>query len=101
MNLDHELKAALRRKTPGPGLAGKVLERIEREQAVPRGRNFFGSLATRRIAAVLTLTAMLGGWAAHQEFERRRGERAKDEVLLALHIAGAKVRAAQKQVRGE
>ena len=39
-----------------------------------------------------------GGWAAHEEMQRREGERARDEVLLALRIAGSKVRTAQEQV---
>ena len=41
----------------------------------------------------------LGGWAAHTIHERREGERAREQVLLALKIAGEKVRYAQQEVR--
>jgi hypothetical protein len=51
------------------------------------------------VAASVTLTALLGGWAAHTVHERREGERARDQVLLALKIAGEKVRYAQQEVR--
>jgi len=41
---------------------------------------------------------LVGAWSARQIAERREGERARDEVMLALHIAGAKVRYTQTQV---
>jgi hypothetical protein len=44
-------------------------------------------------------TVLAGGWAAWQIRERREGERAKEQVLLAMRIAGEKVRYAQTEVR--
>jgi hypothetical protein len=52
----------------------------------------------RAIAAGLLLTAIAGGWAAQKAIERREGERARAEVLVALHIASSKVRTAQQHV---
>jgi hypothetical protein len=52
----------------------------------------------RAIAAGLLLTAVAGGWAAQKAIEHREGERARAEVLVALHIASSKVRAAQLHV---
>ena len=53
---------------------------------------------TRAIAAGLLITAVAGGWAAQKAIERREGERAREEVLVALHIASSKVRSAQQHI---
>lgn len=91
-----DLKHALARKSPDPGFAGRVMARIEAPDAAPQrsSRPWW-----RAVAATLLLTALGGGWAAHVAIERREGERARDEVMLALRIAGAKVRHAQQHVR--
>lgn len=96
MNLEDDLRRALRRESPAPGFASRVLQRIERDSTPRRSRTTW-----RSIAASLTLTAVLGGWAAHTVHERRQadGERAREQVLLALRIAGEKVRYAQHEVR--
>ena len=100
MNLEHDpstslrtsLKRVLRRQAPPPGFAGRVMQKIERDRGPQR--NWW-----RAVAASLTLTAILGGWSAHVVQKRREGERAKEQVLLALRIAGEKVRIAQDEVR--
>lgn len=95
MNLDHDLRNALRRETPAPGFAGRVLAHIEREEAhKPRVRPFWW-----RAAAASVMLALLGGYAVHERAERREGERAREQVLQALQIAGEKVRYAQQEVR--
>ncbi len=93
MSLEQDLRHALRRESPAPGFASRVLQRIENEQAPKRNRWW------RAVAASVTLTALLGGWGAHTIHERREGERAREQVLLALKIAGEKVRYAQQEVR--
>lgn len=92
MNLEHDLRRVLRRESPPAGFASRVLQRIERD-AAPKRRWM------RAVAASLTLTAILGGWGAREVHQRREGERAKEQVLLALRIAGEKVRHAQHEVR--
>lgn len=92
MNLEHDLKRALRRQSPPAGFASRVLQRVERD-AAPKRRWM------RAAAASLTLTVLLGGWGAREVQQRREGERAKEQVLLALRIAGEKVRHAQHEVR--
>ncbi|HEX2122041.1 MAG TPA: hypothetical protein VHL59_10405 [Thermoanaerobaculia bacterium] len=100
MNLENDpstalrtsLKRALRREAPPAGFAGRVMERIERP---PRTRPVWW----RAAAASLTLAAVLGGYVTHRVVEQRRGERAREEVLRALSIAGEKVRYAQQEVR--
>lgn len=94
MHFEEELERALQRERPAPGFASRVTTTID--AAPPRRARARGWQA---VAATLMLLAMGGGWAAHHEMERRAGERARDQALLALRIAGAKVRYAQEQVR--
>jgi hypothetical protein len=95
MNIESELKNALRRVPPAEGFAARVLARIAAEPAERRQPNWWW----RAAAAALLLAAMLGGLVAHQAIERREGERARRQVMLALRIAGAKVAHAQREVR--
>jgi hypothetical protein len=94
MNLEHDLKRALRRESPAPGFAGRVLARIEQPEIRKR------PVWWRAAAASVTLAALLGGYGAHKVAERRQEERAAEQVLLAMRIAGEKVRYAQQEVRG-
>jgi hypothetical protein len=89
------LRRALRRESPAPGFASRVMQRIERD-AAPRPRQWW-----KAVAASLTLTALIGGGVAYQDHQRRvrEGEQAREQVLLALRIAGEKVRYAQTEVR--
>lgn len=94
MDLDLELKRALRRESPPPDFAAKVMMRIEREHRRSSWQ------AWRAVAAAGLLTAFLGGWAAREAaVQRAEGERAREEVLLALRIASDKLRDAQSHVR--
>ncbi|MBV8519989.1 MAG: hypothetical protein JO197_21535 [Acidobacteria bacterium] len=97
MNLERDLTRALRRTPPPPGFAGRVMQRIEREGVQARRVR---PVWWRAAAASLTLAALLGGYTAHHVIEQRRGEHARDQVLLAMRIAGAKMRYARQQVHG-
>jgi hypothetical protein len=94
MNFEDELHRTLTRKSAPDGFADRVLSRIE----APRQRT---SSTLRRIAAAIVITAALGGLTAHQIIEHRRieeGERARRQLMTALHIASAKMRVAQRAV---
>jgi hypothetical protein len=94
MNFEDDLTRALERKPAPDGFADRVVSRI----AAPRHRT---SWTLRRIAAAIVITASLGGLTAHQIIEHRRieeGERARRELMTALHIASAKMRVAQRAV---
>ena len=96
MNFDDEVSRALARKSAPDGFADRVLSRLDKPAA---SRTSTSTL--RRIAAAIVLTAALGGLTAHQIIEHRRieeGERARRELMTALHIASAKMRAAQRAV---
>ena len=115
MHLEDDLKNALARKSAPDGFAARVMSRIDADEhpssaigadarpspAASRhplswgeGRQRFA----RAIAAGLLITAVAGGWAAQRAIERREGERAREEVLVALHIASSKVRSAQQHI---
>lgn len=94
MNFEGDLTRAFERKSAPDGFADRVLSRLD----APRHRNFS---PLRRIAAAIALTAALGGLTAHQIVEHRRneeGERARRQLMTALHIASAKMRVAQRAV---
>ena len=95
MNFEDELHRTLARKSAPDGFADRVVARLE----TPRHRT--SASALRRIAAAIVITAALGGLTAHQIIEHRRieeGERARRQLMTALHIASAKMRAAQRAV---
>lgn len=93
MNLEDDLKRALRRKAPDPGFAGRVLARIDRTERRRR------PVWWRAAAASVTLATMLGGYGTWRVIEHRRGERAKEQLLQAMRIASEKVSYAQREVR--
>jgi hypothetical protein len=95
MNLERDLRQALRRESPPAGFAERVAARIARDE-----RQRQAPMRWRAIAASMALAAIVAGWSAHEHARRvAEGERARDQVLLALRIAGAKVKYAQDQVR--
>ena len=94
-SLRTDLERALRRRAPEPGFAQRVLARIDEDRSVGRR-----SVWWRTAAASVTLALLLGGYATHKVVEIRRGEKAKEQLLLAMHIAGEKVSVARDQVRG-
>ena len=91
MNLDNDLKRALRRESPPSGFAGRVLARIE-QTPEPRKRPIWW----RAAAASVTLAVLLGGYTTYQY---RKGARAKEELLQAMSIASEKVKYAQQEAR--
>ena len=106
MSLENDLRQALRRVPAPEGFAERVrtviLSRADDEGSQPR-RSFAPLRMTaqwwRAVAATLLLGAILGGWGAHETMRRREGERAREQVLLALRIAGTHVARAQHEAR--
>ncbi len=94
--LEDDLKRALARQSAPDGFAERVMQRIDTGRIA--GATQKRARAWRAIAAGLLLTAIAGGWGAQKAIERREGERAREEVLIALRIASAKVRTAQQHV---
>lgn len=102
--LDDELREALRREEPPEGFAERVLARIERRpERAPAWRGWLAGFRAPRLrwaTAFATLALVIGGveyrnWAV----EQAEGERAKEQVMLALRITGSKLRLAQAKVQ--
>lgn len=88
---DDELRDALQRKDPPPGLEARVLARIRAEQARQTQRPRW-----RAFAALAATLAVVAGGLEYRRYEE--GMRAKQELMLALGIAGNKLHGAQKKV---
>src|SRR5438876_8416635 len=99
MSLENDLRQALRRVPAPEGFAERVLARVGRPGLSQAAGLRPGRPRWRAIAATLLLGAILGGWGARQTMRRREGERAKEQVLLALRIAGTQVARAQREAR--
>ena len=87
MNLETELKAALRRQNPGPGFANRVVA-----AAAPRKRT---PLAVWALAMAAMLVA---GVAINTEYQHRRAEQATQQVMLALRITSEKLNVTRAKV---
>ena len=102
-HLENELRNALRRQEAPGDLTARVLARVAREgQREPWWRRWMAAPQLRWAAAATLGVAIAGGtWFHHNRQERQRiaGEEAKREVMVALHIAGAKIQLATGKVQ--
>jgi hypothetical protein len=103
--LDQELKNALRRREPSADFTRRVMAGL---QSMPVGKqgwsevigNFFRFPALRWAAAAAICAALVIGALAYRRHQQTvaRGEMARAKVLLALHIASAKLNVAFREV---
>jgi hypothetical protein len=94
MNLDDELRSALKRREPPAGFTDRVAARarVTRAESVSTWRRTLQWATACAVATVLLVGA--GG-----EYRRRQeGERAKEQVVLALRMAGSRLSFAQRMV---
>jgi len=91
MNLEDELKAALRREDPSSGFAQRVAEQAKfsakPKRAMPR---FVWAVA---IAAILVI-----GFTSTYEYRQMKAERAGRDAVIALRIAADKLNIARDKV---
>ncbi|MCG3159273.1 MAG: hypothetical protein JMDDDDMK_00259 [Acidobacteria bacterium] len=117
---DDELRLAFRRQEPSPGFADRVMARIaqspsEQKQEKPRERTgwlrklseFFQPPQMKwAMAGAMAVVLIIAGFGVHRHRENERlrlaeiaeGERAKEQVMLAMRITSAKLNIAQKKV---
>ena len=84
-DFEKELKLALERRPAPPSLKQRVMQRRTERQAPQT------SVIWMRLAAALLIVLMLGGglrWDLQQREERRQGEEARRQVMIALRITG-------------
>jgi hypothetical protein len=108
--LEDELKRALQRVDPAAGFAERVLARAARldDKKLARSRSwlrFFGldlaSMGGVRWAAACALCIVLAtsGVFYERDMQRRRGEEAKEQLMLALRITGSKLQIAEQSLK--
>jgi hypothetical protein len=87
-DFEKELQQALQRRPAPPSLKRKIMER---RGLLSVERRHVHWLVWQRVAAGLLLAAMVGGavqWKVHRDEERRQGEEARRQVMIALRITG-------------
>lgn len=102
---DEGLKGALRRREPPGGFTERVLARIaagEAPQSAPQRESWlrFFTQSLVRWAAAAALAALIAGGIQYRRVQRERaeGEAAKQQLMLALRIAGGKLQLAKAKV---
>lgn len=110
--MDDALREALRRETPPEGLAERVMGTIREDRSLTvAGRSVAARLRGDWLAAfwrprlrwatAMAAVALVGGGLEYRNEMARRaeGERARDEVMVALRITGGKLRMTRDMVR--
>ena len=91
MNIEDELRAALRREDPSPGFARRVVTQARSSRA-PKP-------ALPRFIWAVALAAMLAiGFAATFEYQQMKAERAGRDAVMALRIAAEKLNRTRDKV---
>jgi len=117
---DDELRLALRREEPSADFADRVMARIAELPVTPKQEksrersNWWQRLAAVfqppqmkwALAGTLAVVLMIAGFGAYRYREQQRmlaeiaeGEKAKEQVMLAMRIASGKLNVAQKKVQ--
>ena len=91
MNLEDELRAALRREDPSLGFAKRVVARAQSSRA-PR-QSMLRFIWAMAIAAMLMI-----GLTATYEVRQMKAERAGREAVIALRIASEKLNSVREKV---
>ena len=96
--LDDALREAFRSQDPGPDFTARVLTAAA---GARRKANWWGALGLRwAMAAALACVLLVGGSIEYRrQQEERQGRLAKQQLVLALHIAGAKLNMARDRVQ--
>lgn len=103
--LEDALKTALRRENAPDGFAAAVLTRVAQRDSVADAeqRNWFAVfsqplLRWAAFAAVSIALITSAVYYRHLQRERAQGEAAKQQLMLALRIAGSKLQLAKEKV---
>jgi len=106
--LDELLKTMLRHEEAPPGFADRVMAQLQQQNTVQTSPSRtpwfqFFSQPLVRWAGFAAVSASLMVGSIHYRNVRReqaKGEAAKRQLMLALHIAGSKLRLARSKVNG-
>ena len=95
-DFDRQLHQALKRREPPRDLTARVMARID-----PPQRNWWGSLhwVARWVPATVALGAMLiASVGMYRLNQYRKGQQAKQQVMVALQVTARKLAVAQRGV---
>ena len=96
MNLEDELRAALRREDPSPGFAQRV---VAHAKSKPAPKSWFSSRSWfPKIMWATALAAMLVIGFGVSEYRERQAERAARQTVMALRIAAEKLNMTRDKV---
>ncbi|MFI5072068.1 MAG: hypothetical protein ACHP8A_14375 [Terriglobales bacterium] len=101
-HFEQELKKSLRRREPSSEFTARLLAALARQtRPEPPSRSPWLSLfGSRGLAAVALIVMILGSALMYRHEEQRtEGEAARQQVMVALQIASAKMRLAQSKVQ--
>jgi hypothetical protein len=84
MNLEDELRAALRREDPSPDFARRV---VARARATPRSTRPAFTMAWAAAIAAMVIVGLLGMY----EYRQVQAERASRDAVVALRIVAEKL----------
>lgn len=106
-NLEDDLKIALRREEPAADFTERVLARLNQPLTEPTWRERLAVLVRpprlQWVALTLIVSVMVPVASVQYRKElayRAEGERAKQQLLFAVRVAGSKLHQAQRKVLG-
>src|SRR5579862_2096933 len=104
MNLENELRAALRRENPSPGFPERVVARAQSSRATKASIHYPIRRPIHRMIWATALAAMLViGLTSTYEYRQMKAERASRDAVLALRITSEKLNMTRDKLlkRGE
>jgi hypothetical protein len=95
---ERELREQLQARSAPGGFADRVMARVPQRRATRETFLGFGVPVWRWAVAAVLVTGMVLGGLEHDRQQRMAGERAREQVLLALRITGSTLRDVQQKV---
>jgi hypothetical protein len=96
-DFDRVLREQLQARPAPEGFADRVMARVPKRPAPLAWMGFRAPSWQWAVAALLVLGMVIGGMERERQ-QRIEGERARDQVLLALRITGSTLRDVQQKV---
>jgi hypothetical protein len=95
---ERELREQLQARSAPGGFADRVMARVPQRRAPRETFLGFGVPVWRWAVAAVLVAGMVVGGLEHDRQQRMAGERAREQVLLALRITGSTLRDVQQKV---
>jgi hypothetical protein len=95
---EKELRNHLQARSAPPGFADRVMARVPAKKPRPAWQSPFRQTLWRWAAVAAVLAVTVFGGIEHDRQQRIAGERAREQVLLALRITGSTLHQVQDKV---